>query len=489
MTIIKFSESYTLPAAIRVVTCEFQAKSDWSVLFFLTLYRIVSSIIFLLGLPVIALLCLSVAKWREGLDQKLGLPDTDALLRSRLLDLLHRNNDSELQPEQLLESKETENIWLHAVSFGEVKTIEPLVYALQEAFPTHKICLSTGTQTGQQLAQKLFSDRTQNPRLKKDCFVFYYPFDFYFAVKNWFSALKPKFVIVAETEIWPEFLFQCMQRRVPVFIVNGRLTDRSVSKYRLIKPLMQEALRAFKGIFVQSEADQKRFFQIGATEEQVEVLSNMKFDALPQLQPERLQALKAELNLKQHSRVLIAGSTHKGEEELACQLYVALLKRHPNVDLRLIIAPRHLERLNEVEDACKTKQLQYIKRSDGTNNFDQVLILDTLGELNLFYGISQIALLGGTWTNVGGHNPLEAALYGIPIFAGPHTHKITDLVSQLEEMRLMHQISELTVLLDKVSEIIGSSSTEEVSRQAQQLIKEQMGAVRRSVELIKHYLD
>ncbi len=400
---------------------------------------------FILGLPWIVSLCLCVSKWREGIDQKFGFIDMNVLLKGRLLNIV---DSIEANPEQMLESLQSQNIWLHAVSFGEVKTVEPLIYSLQEAFPACRICISTGTKTGQDLAKKLFSSKAQNPLLKKDCFVFYCPFDFYFAVKNWLTALRPKFIIIAETEIWPELLFQARQQNIPAFIVNGRLTDKSVQKYKAIKPLMKEALQAFKIIFAQSKLDADRFKVIGAAEEQVQIVDNLKLDSMKCLPTEVVASIKDQLGILNSTFILIAGSTHAGEEEIVFEVYKFLVNKYPDNDIRLILAPRHLERLAEIESLCASKLLISTRKSALSHETDiwKLLILDTMGELSSLYSVANIAFIGGTWVDIGGHNPLEAAAYGMPIFVGSYTYKITDLVELLKEKSFLYQIENLEEL-------------------------------------------
>ncbi|MDJ0626249.1 MAG: glycosyltransferase N-terminal domain-containing protein [Candidatus Caenarcaniphilales bacterium] len=414
-------------------------------MFWLFLYRAVITAFFITFLPVIIVTCLCVEKWKYGLEQKLGLIDTSSIYKVRganFSQIIDEMKDGSI--DELSKYKSIKNIWLHAVSFGEVKTIEPLVYELQKTFPQSSICLSTGTKTGQDLAQKLFTDKSTNDKLQKECFVFYCPFDFYFAVKNWFTVIKPSLLIIAETEIWPELIHQARVNNVQTFIVNARLTDSSVKKYNILKPLMSELMRCVDTIFVQSKVNLERFISIGAQSEQLKVIDNLKFDSTQKSSEDEVNALRKELNLQNESFVIIAGSTHKGEEELACSVFKSIVKNFPERDLRMIIAPRHLERLSEVKEICLTHSLEFLTRKDmlqtslNENPFNsfgksQILLLDTLGELTKFYGISNIAMLGGTWAKVGGHNPLEPIVYGVPVVVGPHTFKIDELLSQLSD--------------------------------------------------------
>ena len=427
---------------------------------------------FFAALPFIVLISLVVSKWRAGLSEKLGF--------------IKFSKD-------ILSNK---NIWVHAVSYGEVKTVEPLIYELQKAFPEYNLCLSTGTQTGQNLAKSLFSHNSNNSKLLKNIFVFYCPFDFYFSVKSLMNKLNPKMLIVAETEIWPEMLAQAKQKAIPTFLVNARLTNRSVNRYKFLKPIFGQVLKTFTGIYTQSERDKIRFLEIGALSERMKVLPNLKFDSMQKAQPEKVDELKQELNIKANSIVLIAGSTHKGEEELICKLFSSLLShfhnKNLNLDLRLILAPRHLDRVHEVESICKNHKLIFRKRSqNNAREFEagQALLLDTMGELSQMYAVSDIALLGGTWAKIGGHNPLEAAVNNIPILVGEHIYKISDLADQLAELGLLFQTISDESLFTKTLELIQNENNNDNSSQPKAKIELDKSVSSSIIELIKQSTD
>lgn len=377
-----------------------------------------------------------VAKWKESLPEKMGFI-----------------------PDEFFINRNKQNIWLHAVSFGEVKTIEPLIYELQRSFPLAQIWLSTGTKTGQDLAKKTFQDIR----------VFYCPFDFYFALNNWFSVIKPDLLLIAETEIWPEMLFQCKRRKVSAFLINARLTDKSTRNYKFIYPIIQSALNCFANIYAQSETNKKRFCALGAKEENIRIFPNLKLDAAYDLKqnikPEIIEQLKNTLGFERDNkeikpkRILIAGSTHKGEEDFIVDIFKNCLSNE-SFDWYLILAPRHLERLSEIENLCKNKNLNYIKRSEfvsnnenhKTLNSSSVLLLDSMGELGLFYALADIAFIGGTWANIGGHNPLEATVWDLPICIGSYNYKINDLTESLKENNYpILQSSNLPEIIDWIN--------------------------------------
>ncbi len=412
----------------------------------MVIYSWLCNLFFILGAPFIILICLLNPKWRQGLWPKYGFTPKLQIAQN--------------------------GFWLHAVSFGEVKTIEPLIKALQNIYPETPIYLSTGTKTGQDLGKKLF----------ENILVFYCPFDFSLAINAWLKFLKPQALFIAETEIWPELLFKSAENRIPVFLINGRLTDKSIKKYKLIKPLIQKALKSFSKILVQTQADRERFLQIGASQKQIEVLGNLKFDSLQKISEPAKQALKQQLSLQKQTIVLIAGSTHSPEEEIICGLFKKLLNYFPQKDLRLILAPRHLERLSAIETICQKENLFYQKKSQ-IDNFktQEVLLLDTMGELTNLYAVCHLAFLGGTWAKVGGHNPLEPANYQLPIFVGPHTYKIAELAEQLKEIKLMQQIEDPNLLFDEVCHKINNLQFETGTIASPAVLK-------RSLQIIQDYL-
>ena len=395
------------------------------------LYRLLAGAFFILGFPLIWLICLIVPKWRPGFWQKYGF--------------------------QLSVINNKKTIWLHAVSFGEVKTIQPLIQAIQRDYPNYSICLSTGTFSGQTLAKQLF------PEL----IVFYCPFDFYFAVKAWLGRIKPAALFIAETELWPELIWQSASQNIPVFIINARLTDKSVRLYKLVKPFWQAILGKCRLVLAQSKLDSQRFTALGTPPNKIKVLPNLKWDSLSKLSAQEITENRHKLNLttNQWEFVLVAGSTHPGEEELILQAFTGLLgqKDLDGYNLRLILAVRHLERLTEVCKLLEKFNLTYILQSQlKTVKKDdwQVLLVDKMGELPKMYSVANLALLGGTWANIGGHNPLEACIYDLPLLMGPYNYKIVELISELKEQKysIYDNLSSVEQIQAQISHLIHSQN-------------------------------
>lgn len=305
-------------------------------------------------------------------------------------------------------------IMFHAVSVGEVLSLEKLLIKTKSEFPNHKIVLTTGTKTGQELAQKKYSDKID--------FITYFPFDISFAINNFLNKINPSIILIAETELWPNFAIQCKKREIPLLIINGRISDSSYGSYKFLKLFFAPILNLYSKIYTQSELDKKRFISLGTAKDKVEVMKNLKFD---------IDKTPSDIDLKKgENKVLIAGSTHSGENEILIKTFDNLRKSHNN--LKLIIAPRHLERVKEIEQILSNYNYTYGYRSnnDTFENFD-IIILNTLGELKKAYAFSDIAFIGGSFNKTGGHNPLEATVYNVPTITGPSIKNFRDIYSIL----------------------------------------------------------
>ncbi len=303
-------------------------------------------------------------------------------------------------------------IMFHAVSVGEVIAVEKLLKTVRERFKNSKIVLTTGTVTGQEIAHKKLSDFVD--------FITYFPADCPYIVESFLNKVQPSMVFIAETEIWPYFASVCNRRKVPLFTINGRISDSSFKFYKPFKFFFNWVLNNYTGIFTQSEDDNSKFKYLGA--KNAEIMGNLKFDITPPL-------VDIELN-SANSRILLAGSTHAGEDEIVFEVFNSLKKKHK--DLKLLHASRHLTRLDDIKKMLNERNMNYGLRSknDSFENYD-VILLDTLGELAKMYSYAHIAFIGGSFNTTGGHNPLEAAIWDKPVISGPDTHNFKDIYKLL----------------------------------------------------------
>ena len=301
-------------------------------------------------------------------------------------------------------------IMFHGVSVGEVIALENLIKKTKETFPEYKIVITTGTQTGQQIAKKKFDGVAD--------FITYFPLDILFCTKKFLNKISPSVVMIAETEIWPVFASECRDRNIPLYTINGRLSDSTFNLYKFLKPFFKIILRNYAGILTQSAEDMEKYISIGAPKEKVSVMKNLKFD---------VKKSNADVDInKGNNRVIIAGSTHKEENPILINIFNKL--KHEFSDVKLLIAPRHLQRVPEVADLLKKTDLSFGYRSKEENFGDKdVIILDTMGELSKMYSVCDFAFIGGSFNKTGGHNPLESIVYSKPAVSGPSIHNFRDI--------------------------------------------------------------
>lgn len=368
------------------------------------IYRILSTILFLVSLPFYAAIRACRGKYLPGWKEKLG-----------------NFHDPELGDKVIM---------FHGVSVGEVIALENLIKKTKETFPDYKIVVTTGTKTGQEIAHKKF-DNTAD-------FITYFPFDITICVELFLKKVKPSVVLIAETELWPTFAAYCHKKNIPLFVINGRISDSTFKSYSFMKGFFKEIFKNYTEILTQSEEDKEKFIKIGAPAEKTQVMKNLKFD---------VKKIDADIEIgKGTKRIIIAGSTHKGEDEIVLSAFEKLKKEFS--DIKLLLAPRHLTRINNVEELVKKTGLSYGFRSKQDTFADnEIIILDTLGELSKMYQICEFAFIGGSFNKTGGHNPLEAVVYNKPAISGPSVHNFRDIywiLSRTKAGKIVKTPQELT---------------------------------------------
>jgi 3-deoxy-D-manno-octulosonic-acid transferase len=315
------------------------------------------------------------------------------------------------------------SIWIHAVSVGEVLTARPLARDLRARYPRLRIFLSTTTMTGQAVARRNVQEVDE---------VFYFPFDLGMFVRRTLDLVRPRLFIMMETEIWPNLLRECRKRGVRTAIVNGRLSQRSYPRYRLVRRFMQAVLEDVDGFCVQSEESARRFIDLGANPGRITVTGSLKFDSLewsaPTMQSRARERVLRYFRVPAARPVIVAGSTMKGEEGAVLSAFRRVRAVLPNT--LLILAPRHLERAADVELLCRQEGFKTLRRSElpiDAEPRSDVVVLDTLGELATVYQLATVAFVGGSLVATGGHNVLEPAIFGKPIVFGPHMSNFAEI--------------------------------------------------------------
>ena len=308
-------------------------------------------------------------------------------------------------------SKEEDVIMVHGVSVGETNALENLIKTIRKEFPESKLVYTTGTWTGQDIAKKKLADYTD--------LITYFPADFPCVLKKFFDKVNPKRVLIAETEIWPNFAIECKKRGIKLYTINGRISDSTFKSYNMFRFIFKPFLNLYTGIFTQSTDDNNKFLQLGANPETTKRMNNLKFDVTKPEVPFEFD--------KSGSRVFLAGSTHQGEDEIVLNTFKILKEKHS--DLKMILAPRHLTRVEEVKFLIEKFGFKYNLRSNNVSSLEgiDVLLLDTLGELGKMYNFADLSFIGGSFNKTGGHNPLESIVFNKPVISGPSIHNFKDI--------------------------------------------------------------
>lgn len=373
-------------------------------------------------------------------------------------------------------------LWFHAASVGEVQGLQPVIAVLRDRFPSRSVVLSTFTPTGKALAQKVI------PQAER---VFLLPVDLPWVVGKMTRRLRPGALIVQETELWPNLFRELGQMRVPIVLVNGRLSPRSFRRYARVRPFMRRVLAKVSLILAQSDRSAQRFQRLGVPAHRVRMVGNTNIDrALSQAgQPTPPHPMAA---LLAGRRVLVAGSTHEGEEAILLSVYQRLRVRHP--DLCLVVAPRHLERVETVARRVQACRLSALRRSrypgEASESRPDVVILDTLGELVAFYKLCAVAFVGGSLAPIGGHNILEPVMFAKPLLFGPHMHHFPELAEMLRAANGAIQVGDETDLYTQTAHLLANpTEADAMGQRAFQALGSHRGALQRTCEALAAVLE
>lgn len=374
-------------------------------------------------------------------------------------------------------------IWLHAVSVGEVLAVSRLVQELRSAFPQNQIFISTTTRTGQALARERFgTDR-----------VFYCPLDLPWAVRAYLKAIQPQMLILAETEFWPNLLNGCFRRKIPVAVVNARISDRSWPRYQILRRLWRPILGRLTRVLAQSPLDAERLISLGCNPDCVTVAGNLKFDVRAAQQEEATRLLKL---LIPDLRLLVAGSTLEGEETALVEAWPRLLQDDPQ--LAMVLAPRHPERFASVAALLGTSGVCWIKRSDWKAKPEsaltplkpgEIVLLDTIGELASIYSLAAAAFVGGSLVEAGGHNPLEPAQFGVPIVMGPHYANFRAITEDLRAYDAIRITSKADLAAALINLLRKPAAATAMGERGRHVFDQQAGATKRTVEALESLLN
>jgi 3-deoxy-D-manno-octulosonic-acid transferase len=381
-------------------------------------------------------------------------------------------------------------IWLHCVSVGETQAARPLVKALKESLPSHRVVISTITKTGQELAREVFKNSAEK--------IFYFPFDWGWTARRTLRTINPTTVLIMETELWPGFLRQCKKKNIPVAIVNGRLSARSFRRYRLIKGFMRRVLASVRIAIMQTEPDAERLQMLGMESSKTHVAGNLKFDAGAMATTGDLTRELRERFETTNCLWILAASTHAPEEGIILDAFKQACALSQS-RLRLMIAPRHPERFSDVAKLIASKRFSAVRRSQSDSPADanaEVVLLDSIGELQSTYELASIVFMGGSISRSGGHNILEPAAVGACIITGPNTHNFHQIVETFLKADAIVQLpripeEEAAAELSKVfSLLLGDAARrKELGDRARQIVQNNRGATERALALLKPLIN
>src|SRR4051812_35188234 len=428
------------------------------------LYNAVLVLAFILGAPYWLFKMLTRGKYRAGIAERLGrVPER---VRSA-------------QPGDVC-------VWIHAVSVGEVLAVSQLVSELCSARKQKlRIVVSTTTTTGQNLARERFGAEN----------VFYFPIDFGFCIGPYMRALRPKLVVMAETEFWPNFLRKAKRCGAKLAVVNARISDRSLPGYRRWKRILGRVLANVDLFLAQSDEDKRRLIEIGASQKRVHVSGNLKFDVKPPTKLPIVEQLRAAIARSGGGPVIVAGRTKgRGERGGVTMLFRMVWGVS---DAVVILGPRRPERFDEVAAMAQTMSLRVWRRSvadlDTTAVSGGVFLLDSIGELGSLYQLGACAFVGGSLENTGGHNILEPAGFGVPVIVGPHTHNFRDIVGlfrradALIELPAGYPEQNADALHTAVVSILSKKASDKLAHM-NEVMRSQRGATARTADALRNFL-
>jgi 3-deoxy-D-manno-octulosonic-acid transferase len=428
------------------------------------LYNTLFNVFFLLSAPYYFFKMWRRGNWRRGFRQRFGRYDPKL--------------------KQALTNRHV--LWIHAVSVGEVNICTQLIRALEPRVPNLKIVVSTTTSTGFGELQKKLPSHIEK---------IYYPIDRRKYVQRALKTLRPEAVVLVEAEIWPNFLWKLRDRHIPCFLVNARMSESSYRGYRRFGALFRPIFRSLTGVGVPTEGDATRMEELGCRPEAVQVVGNLKFDAVEV--SERpifdVQVLLRQLGVPEGARILIGGSTHAGEEALLADILLRLRRSFP--DLFLILVPRHFERGKEVGKELGARGVKFVYRTElGAESLYkpgdlECLLVNTTGELRYFYECASVIFVGKSLTAAGGQNPIEPGALGKAMVFGPKMDNFKAIAAAFRNGGGAIQVRDAAELERVLGELLADSARrEEMGRKALKVVRENRGSIDRTVEMIVKHL-
>ena len=430
------------------------------------LYSILYSIGFLILLPRFLYDGLTKGKYAAGFRERLGdLPRFEKDQRSVL--------------------------WLHAVSVGETNAAKPLLDEIVRRFPELRIIVSTTTETGQTLAKQIFSDYAER--------VFYLPFDWKFSVRRTLNHFKPSIVLIMETELWFNFIREADRSGARVFIVNGRISEKSHKRYLRINKLVKRVFKHIQLTLVQDKENAKRLLSLGIRAKKIKITGNLKFDRVNDKSNDLMtDYFRERFDISKDAPLIIAASTHEPEERWILEAFRIMWKNSPEKLPRLLIAPRHPERFDEIYKLIKNSGFEWTRRTDPVSRRDkaaEIILLDSIGELQIVFPFAEVVFVGGSLIPHGGQNILEPAMFGKAIVTGFYTSNFKSIIDEFLNKDSLIQLPELDKaeipikLAEVFTELFEDKNKREILQHNSLLVvKHNVGAVGKTLKQLEPYL-
>ncbi|MFH1824687.1 MAG: glycosyltransferase N-terminal domain-containing protein [Candidatus Firestonebacteria bacterium] len=423
----------------------------------LFVYNLVMISIFIMGLPIFFILIISLPKWKDSILERFGI------LKKPLKDKIKNNP----------------NIWFHSASMGEGKSIVLLAKRIKDKFSKYNLVFTTTTLAGKKILKEYFSDSI----------IFYLPIDIYFFMKPVVKLINPKILIVAETEIWPNLFYLVKKNKGDIIIVNGRISKKSFKWYIKVKKIFSKVLRLVDKFGMRSEEDAKAIKELGAEPNKVIVTGDLKFEIF--LINNSKQKEITDLILPRCCRhIIVCGSVHLCEMKILLESFKTILNKFKN--LTLIVVPRFLEEVPEMENLIAKYNFKYFKRSNISRNKDkyEIIIVDSLGELSYIYQMANLAFVGGSLSNIGGHNILEPIFFGKPVLFGPYVQNFNEIAGEIKGNSLGFLVRNQEELANKILELLNNKNLlSRISVESKQFLEKRRGVVCKNMEIIEKFLE
>jgi 3-deoxy-D-manno-octulosonic-acid transferase len=423
-------------------------------------YNCLQAVLLIITFPLLLLIGLGREKYRSRLAARLGIS-----LEKKMADL-NRNNKK--------------IIWIHCLSVGEVTSALPLVKGIQENMDRVGVVFSASTSTGMKIALQKIKPHVD--------LVVAAPLDLLPVTRKFARTVRPDMFVLVETDFWPNWLHTLRQEGVPLVLVNGRISTASFARYRRFRFFFRPLFRSFSLLSMQTEKDAAQLRRLGVPPERIKTLGNLKYDARLFTDTDKgTKITAANLQIPEHCRTWVCGSTHPGEEEMIITAFAPLLRSRN--DIFLILAPRDPGRSGEILKLIAEHGLRAMRRTRPADPPAPILLLDTIGELANCYRFAQAAFIGGSLVELGGHNPLEAAAHGIPVLFGPHMDYFMEIARDLIECGGAVTVASAAELEEAVRRIFEDRAIhQQMSREAGNLVNRNSGVVKRHIRELRSML-